>query len=42
MIVVVVSYSECNVLTGHHCVLEIFWSNQCVKKYLWDIVPDMD
>jgi hypothetical protein len=22
----VVSYSQCNVLTGHHCVLEIIWS----------------
>ena len=26
MIVFVVSYSQCNVLTGHHCVLEIIWS----------------
>jgi hypothetical protein len=25
-IFLVVSYSHCNVLTGHHCVLEIIWS----------------
>ena len=26
MIFFVVSYSQCNVLTGHHCVLQIVWS----------------
>ena len=26
LIFLVVSYSQCNVLTGHHCVLEIIWS----------------
>jgi hypothetical protein len=26
LIFCVVSYSQCNVLTGHHCVLEIIWS----------------
>jgi hypothetical protein len=26
LIFFVVSYSQCNVLAGHHCVLEIIWS----------------
>jgi hypothetical protein len=31
----VVSYSQCNVLTGHHCVLEIIWS--VISWYLYHL-----
>ena len=35
MIFLVVSYSQCNVLTGHHCVLEIIWS--VISWYLYHL-----
>ena len=35
LIFFVVSYSQCNVLTGHHCVLEIIWS--VISWYLYHL-----